>query len=200
MKEESLKPKRATFRVRHEYRPVAELLHGSWSLRDSARRDPIGAHWKCMGSLVLLAFSLEAFCQRVGPDLFKADWLKGKKVEGLGLKRKLTAIGENVGVDVDFNVAPWQGIARLYAARSGLAHAKTGIRELVDTMNYASDVDPHEVAKALAAAQWEPLINEDALDEVDQDVRSGLTMLATACGIEFPFDSGIRSMHVQAED
>lgn len=154
-----------------------------------------------MGSLVLLAFAVEAFVQTVGPAVFATDWLQGRRYERAGYRETLPKIGQRAGVSVDFTKDPWSSIDRLFKARHGLVHPKPGVREFEKPATYLRNADPRDIAYALAAESWEPLISEVALADLDADVRRAIEVLADGLGMnrEDVYESGIRSYSAKFE-
>jgi hypothetical protein len=74
-----------------------------------------------MASLVFTAFTLEAYFNHIGSQLFKS-W---PDLERLGPKEKLNIIGERLGVTIEYGKRPWQVMIHLFGFRNDIAHGKS---------------------------------------------------------------------------
>ena len=98
-----------------------ELIHGSKVLlKHSVEGKVYGSFYSRMSSLILAAFSVEAFLNHVG-NIIDEEW------EGFDKKRikdKLARINEILEIDTDFGKAPLQNIDELFKYRNMLAHGR----------------------------------------------------------------------------
>jgi hypothetical protein len=174
---------------RAPYAPWPAMRHAAASLRNTARKHPVGSNHTISAALVMTAFSVEAFIQTIGPEVLPDTWDVGEKpVERWRVLDKLKAIGKATGVAVDFGVPPWSGIKELFQARDRLAHAKPDHREFELMLTIPDGADEREVLAAALEEQFQPLHNLDRLDALAQEIDQELLTIWTAAGHdEFSF-------------
>ncbi len=105
-------------RTVHTY---AELWHGSQVLLERAEAEAKGSFWVFMSSLLLTAFTLEAYLNHIGQKLF-TSWATLEVLSPLG---KLEVVCEKLGVSFPAGQRPRQTINELFRFRNALAHGKT---------------------------------------------------------------------------
>ena len=122
-----------------------------------------------MGSLLLTAFSFEAYLNHIGPEVFEcSDVLEVLSPEG-----KLDIICESMGIVFFKDERPYQTIHELIKFRNNLAHGKT----VTVKKNTNRDVDQYldEFLAIRPLAIWEDYCTEKnatrARDDVEQILR-----------------------------
>jgi hypothetical protein len=108
-------------RMVHTY---SELWHASACVLEAGRREPRGASWQYLSSLVLTAFSFEAYLNHAGERVI-ACWEDVERLPPLG---KFKLLCEILGVDFPKGKAtrPLQTISELIEFRNTIAHGRTG--------------------------------------------------------------------------
>lgn len=181
---------RVRFVGEQHYLPFPHIHHAAASLRRLARTIEVGRYHIESSALVMTAFSVEAFCQTLGPDVLGEAWTTSsnsskRPIERSSVTDKLKAIGRAVGVPVDFGKEPWSKIVTLMAARDELAHAKhlSSVRTSIDlTLDIPDTADPYDVLKAHLRRKLFPLCDIDTLDTIAGDIDAGLLRLWEAAG------------------
>ncbi len=122
-----------------------------------------------MGSLLLTAFSFEAYLNHIGPEVFEcSDVLEVLSPEG-----KLDIICESMGIVFFKDERPYQTIHELIKFRNNLAHGKM----VTVKKNTNRDVDQYldEFLAIRPLAIWEDYCTEKnatrARDDVEQILR-----------------------------
>ena len=98
-----------------------ELIHGSKVLLKHSVEDKVhGSFYSRMSSLILAAFSVEAFLNHVG-NIIDVEW---ESFDKNPIKAKLARINKILKIDTDFGKAPLQKIDELFKYRNMLAHPR----------------------------------------------------------------------------
>ena len=90
-------------------------------LLDRAEREKKGSYHQYLACIRFTAFTLEAFLNHIGEELFESwrDDLEQTNVRG-----KIRIIADKVGLKVDWGETLWQGVAEIIAFRNKVAHGK----------------------------------------------------------------------------
>ena len=100
--------------------PYAEHWHTANSLLDRARSEKKGSYHQHLACITFVAFTLEAFLNHIGEELFKS-WVD---LEQLNVRGKINIIAERLNIDIDYGVVLWQIVPELVAFRNKVAHGK----------------------------------------------------------------------------
>ena len=168
----------------HDYRPWPELRHAAASLRKIAAEYEPGSAHTTTAALVMMAFSVEAFVQTLGPGVLKEEWTQGKRpAERWPVTQKLKEIGRKLSVRVDYGKCPWKDIKDLLEARDDLAHAKPALREASGTIEVlpGGGVAPDAFRPPLIE-RYEPFHNLDVLNRLARVIDDALLPLWVAAG------------------
>lgn len=168
----------------HDYRPWPELRHAAASLRMTAERYEPGSAYTIMAALVMMAFSVEAFIQTLGPEVLKEEWTQEEyPAERWKVTKKLKEVGRRLGVPVDYGTSPWQDIKALFEARDDLAHAKPALREASGRVEISSggEVAP-DAFRPLLNEKYQPFHNLDMLNRLAPVIDNALLSLWVAAG------------------
>jgi len=110
-------------RVNKELKLITYAEHWATAgcLLDRADREKRGSYHQYLACITFTAFTLEAFLNHIGEELFDSwrDDLEQDSVRG-----KIQIITDKVGLDVDYGVTPWQVVPELGAFRNKVAHGK----------------------------------------------------------------------------
>jgi hypothetical protein len=106
-----------------EVNTYADMWHTSRCLLDRGIENQKGCYHQFMSSLVFTAFTLEAYFNHIGPQLFQC-W---PDLERLGPKEKLNVIAERLSVKIEYSKRPWQVMKHLFEFRNDIAHGKSQI-------------------------------------------------------------------------
>jgi hypothetical protein len=150
----------------------AELWHGSDVLLQKAEADEKGSAWVLMSSLLLTAFTLEAYLNHIGQRLF-GTW---PALEVLSPMSKLDVISEKLDLSFPRANRPRQTIEQLFRFRNALAHGKTEIITAPDELRDADEyLDEYLGQRPLT--EWEKLLTsaihaKRARDDVEDVIRT----------------------------
>lgn len=166
-----------------DYWPVAELFNGSNALRKNAMADPAVSRWKLTGALLLLASSVEAFCQGVGKEVFGQDWDKRLKVERLSPIDKLSLIAERCKLKDIAGSRDGQNIALLFRARNEISHPKPKrARKYAKSVKAPSSVELTSLVDRAILWDTYEVLTDSRLNEIQLSVQTVLTDIWKALG------------------
>lgn len=186
--------------VRH-MRTYADLWHGVKFMIGIAKENELGSTYKCMSALIMLAFTVEAYANYVGPAVIGEAWEAGDKpVERFSPTAKIVAIGKNLGVEVDYGRVPWQRIREIFNVRNMLAHAKrmdvspgekiiSIPQDELGEFNFPNVASPWQrfctveyIEKALLDVESALRTIHEALDDEDYDKHGALFVMGMTIG------------------
>ena len=165
------KPPKARVSKKRDVHTYAELWHGSRVLLERAQAEPKGSKWLWMGSLLLTAFSFEAYLNHIGPKVFEC-W---DALEVLSPQGKLDIICESLGIIFLKDMRPHQTVHELIKFRNNLAHGKTVTVE----ENTHHDVDQYldEFLGLRPLAIWEGYCTEKNAIRAREDTEIVLRLI-----------------------
>lgn len=172
------------FRIQGEfpYLPWPEIRHAALSLRRVAREQERGSFHTLSAAVVMTAFSVEAFCQTLGPKLLADIWEGDKPAERWPVLKKLKAIGRATSTVVDYGRPPWNKISELFDARDRLAHAKPESGEVNRIIEVPEGIDPVDHLYGILEREFQPLHDIDKLDELSRQIDDAFLPIWVAAG------------------
>jgi hypothetical protein len=166
------KPRKVVINKQRKVHTYAELWHASDCVLNAGLKNPEGSSWQFLSSVVLMAFTFEAFLNHVGAATFEC-W--EEELERLRPWGKLQLLCEELKVSFPAGpgARPLQTIKELMKFRNTMAHGKTAELKqkpiMRTTENYAS------VYREELLAEWEHLVKtSDFAVRVREDVRAVL--------------------------
>jgi hypothetical protein len=172
-----------------EVNTYADMWHTSHCLLDKGIEDQKGCYHQFMASLVFTAFTLEAYFNHIGPQLFKC-W---SDIERLGPKEKLNIIAERLGVRIEYGKRPWQVMKNLFGFRNDIAHGKSQIIKIEETVPHRefSDVLLGERVQT----EWEKYCTQANARKAREDVEAIINELHRIGKFkpDYPFFTGNQS-------
>lgn len=169
-----------------QWKPAATLLHAARSLRQLALDHEPASHWVALSGIVMLAFSVEGFCQTYGERLFSTEEWVGvdrKGIERKPVKDKLRLIGKKVGVSVDFGQKPWSDIHALLQVRDALAHPRPMEKRVAQQFWLSHEESQTFLTKDIVQFDWEILSQPVVSEQLQTNVETALSSLLTAMGV-----------------
>lgn len=168
-------------------RTYAELWHTSSCLLKRGQENKKASFHQFMASLVFTAFSLEAYLNHIGAQIFTC-W---NDLERLSPKEKLNVIAERINVEVNYGRRPWQIMINLFGFRNDIAHGKSVTiksEEIIPLINHNED-DIHNFLRT----NWEKFCTEKNAVRAREDVNNIIETIHEASGIkgEYPFLFGM---------
>lgn len=143
---------------KRDLRTYSDLWHASGVLFERGVEEPEGSSWVFLSSLVLTAFTFEAFLNHVGPTLF-AHW---NHLDRLSPWAKFELVCEKVNVVFARGpgAPPLQTVSKLLDFRNTLAHGRSIQLESKPLIRRV-DSYQHALGEQLLS-DWEKLIQDDA--------------------------------------
>lgn len=162
-------------RTVHTY---SELWHASRCVLESGLERPKGSTWQFLSSIVLTAFSFEAYLNHVGPKTIEC-W---EHLDRLPPWSKFELLCETLGVKFEEGTGarPLQTIAKLLDFRNTMAHGRSEeIKSKPEERLADNRLDSHLGQHPLT--NWERLVqNSDFAQRARDDVEAVLTKLQEA--------------------
>jgi hypothetical protein len=118
------RPRKAQVTKKRTVHMYSELWHASACVLEAACREPRGAAWQYLSSVVLTAFTFEAYLNHAGEHAI-ACWGDIERLPPLG---KFNLLCEILKVDFpkEKTTRPLQTISELIEFRNTMAHGRTG--------------------------------------------------------------------------
>ncbi len=171
-----------------EVNTYADMWHTSHCLLDKGIEDQKGCYHQFIASLIFTAFTLEAYFNHIGPQLFKC-W---SDLERLGPKEKLNIIAERLEIKIDYGKRPWQVMKNLFGFRNDIAHGKSQIIKIAKTIPHRkfSDVRLGERVQT----EWEKYCTQTHARKAREDVEAIINELHRIGKFksDYPFFTGIQ--------
>lgn len=161
-------------RTLHTY---AELWHASDCLLEAGVKNEEGSSWQFLSSLILTAFTFEAYLNHAGAATFEC-W---SNIDQLPPRSKLQLLCEELGVKFPEGYAaqPLQTIDSLFKFRNTLAHGRS--IELQSKPLLRTTENYHAAYREELLADWESLIRDKEFAvRAREDVRAVLELIHAA--------------------
>jgi len=176
-------------------RTYAKMWNISRALLQSGKGNPQFSNHHFTASIVFTAFTLEAYLNHIGLQLFNCWGV----IEKLSPKDKLNVIIEKIGLEVNFGNRPWQVINNLFGFRNDIAHGKS--TEVVENIILNTDNLDNSIIYDLAKTKWEKYCTEKNAERARKDIYQIVILLHDTAGInEQPFNAGIQMSNVEVID
>lgn len=178
--------KDAIFEGSREVRTYVDLWHGANVLLIKTEEDQKGSYYTAMGSLLLRAFTFEAYLNHIGSQTFDF-W---KEIELLNVRQKYNVLCKRFGLNPDDSRRPYQTLQSLFNFRNAIAHGRSKILGLL-AIEVDSKSDPY---KHTPKAHWEEYCTPQNAQRAKKDVSEIIAELHKAAGLgDYPFNRGMSS-------
>ncbi|TNC85438.1 MAG: hypothetical protein CSH37_07850 [Thalassolituus sp.] len=173
-----------------EVKTFAELMHGADSMLEKALGGIEGSYYCVMSSLLLCAFSFEAYMNHLGVK-HRDLWTKEERLRVLD---KYTLLCQELGIkEPDFGRGDDQRLKQLFAYRDTMAHGETYDLELKKPVKKASD----DMSYTLKS-DWENFTSVPMAEKCLASVQGIINRMNEAAGLgEYAFASGIEVSDVE---
>lgn len=141
-----------------------------------AKDDRDGLYHEVIAALTMTAFTLEAYLNFIGP-LVKADWSERDDVE-----TKLKSLRKVLGIEADYNKAPYATARQLIGARNRLAHGKPQVTAQRSEAE-GTEAQLEAMARDLVAG-WDKAVSAEFVLQAYDDVEAIWRELLAASGID----------------
>jgi hypothetical protein len=171
--------KDAIYEGEREVRTFADLNHGADVLLDTARDREKGSYYTIMGSLLLSAFTFEAYVNHLGDKTFPF-WVQ---IEATRVLDKYAVLYKQLNISPDFGVRPYQTLQQLFRFRNAIAHGKSVLLREAKEVDASSDLHEH-----MPKAEWEDYATLANAERAREDISAIVTELHKAAGLgNYPF-------------
>ena len=175
--------KDATYEGEREVKTFVDLFHGSKVLLDKSKSQQEGSYFTTMGSLLLTAFTFEAFLNHLGHKKIKF-W---NEIDRISINSKYTVLCEEFEIKPDYSKKPYQTIKQLFRFRNSIAHGRSEVLNVNKKVSSEDDPWQHE-----PKTDWEEFCTEINADKTREDVGKIIKELNEAAGLgDYPFISGM---------
>jgi hypothetical protein len=175
--------KDAVYEGEREVRTFADLAHGSEVLIMKTKQDQKGSYYTTMSSLLLTAFTFEAYINHLGDKKIKF-W---EEIEPIKVMDKYSVLCKELGINPDFSRRPFQTLKSLFKFRNSIAHGKSKI--LKETKEVSWQDDPH-IHKP--RTEWEEYCEIGNAKRAKVDISEVIKELHKTAGLgDHPFMHGM---------
>ncbi len=141
--------KDAIYEGEREVRTFADLAHGADVLITKTEEDQKGSYYTTMSSLLLTAFTFEAYLNHLGSKTIKF-W---DDIESIKVLEKYSVLCKDLNIAPDFSQCPYQTLKTLFKFRNSIAHGKSKILKKTKAVSFQDD--PHIHAPK---TEWENIV------------------------------------------
>jgi hypothetical protein len=179
----------ATVTKERDVRIHASLWHSSHCLLKRGQEEENASFHRFMASLVFTAFTLEAYLNWLGGQLFP-HW---SYLERLKPKEKLELIADQLKVTIANGKRPWQTIKPLFGFRNDIAHGKPQTLN-IETVEPIDDLE--KKMNEIARTDWENFCTRENAERAREDIEHILKTLREAANLKDdlgPLSQGFQS-------
>ena len=165
-------------RVNKELKLITYAEHWATGgcLLDRAAQEKKGSYHQYLACITFTAFTLEAFLNHIGEELFES-WRDD--LEQINVKGKIRIISDKLGLKVDYGDTPWQVVPELVAFRNKVAHGKNE-RLFEEVMMPLNEYDEH--LNLFLKTDWQEAATMDNAERIRILVQDLCLEIWTACG------------------
>jgi hypothetical protein len=172
----SQKPSKVQVLKERTINTYSELWHGLGVLLQRSKNETLGSYWLRMSSLILTAFSFEAYLNHIGQKLF-ACWPIFEKL--VSPEDKLDIVCEKIEIDLLKGKRPRQTVRELFKFRNDLAHGRTVT--VPQKKNAICDVDLDQYFEEFfiqwPLATWEKYCSENNAVRARDDIKQIMQLI-----------------------
>ena len=175
--------KDAVFSGEREVRTFVDLSHGSDVMLMKAKETQQGSYYTAMSSLLLRAFTFEAYLNHLGEK--KTEFWS--HIEAVRVMDKYAVLCKKFSVSPDFSKRPYQTVSTLFKFRNAIAHGKSVV--LKESKDVSAGDEPY---KHMPRAEWEEYGTIDNAERAKADISAVIVELHKAAGLGgYPFIHGV---------
>lgn len=150
------------------------------------------SYYKYLSSVLFVAFSLEAFLNHVGEEIFTA-W---EEMEKLPPKSKIAVICEKLAIKLNYGILPWQIIPEIIGIRNKIAHGKNSLLKKVVIVDH----DKYdEVFQEFLTADWQKYATKDKAERALREMEKVFRIIFDKAKLkdDYLFNLGPQDEHAQ---
>jgi hypothetical protein len=169
-----------------------DLSHGADVLLQNAQSTKRGSYYTLMGSLLLRAFTFEAYVNHLGAEK-STLW---PEVETLRVMDKYSLLCKSLGLTPNFSRRPYQTLGALFRFRNSVAHGKSIVLNV--EKDVSSKDDPHD---HIPKTEWEEYVSEPNAVRAAEDISQIITEMHVVAGLgDYPFVHGVAVSSVSLKE
>jgi len=166
-----------------EVKTYFELAHGADVLIEKSEKDKKGSTYTTMGSLLLTAFTFEAYLNHLGAKKVKF-W---DEIESIRVLDKYSVLCKLFKITPNYSERPYQTIKALFKFRNFMAHGKSVILKETKEISFKGDLYEHR-----PTAEWEKYCTLENAKRAKEDIDIIITELNKKAGLgDRPFVGGL---------
>jgi len=175
--------KDAIYEGTREVRTFVDLYHGAYVLLKKSRSDKRGSYFTTMGSLLLTAFTFEAYLNHIGEKKIEF-W---KNIERIRLWEKYEALCTVLKLSPDFGKRPYQTLKLLFRFRNSIAHGRSIVLKIAEDVPLTDE--PWDYGPK---TDWEEFCTIKTAETAYEDTGKVITEIHKASGFgNSPFIGGL---------
>jgi len=174
---------KSKLKIEREVKTFWDLHHGANVLLEKTKENKEGSYYTTMSSLILIAFTFEAYLNHLGREKIK-HW---DEIDSIRVLDKYSVLCKEFEVEITKGKRPYQTIKSLFDFRNAIAHGKSQIIIYEDIVPIETNIRDIEVK-----TKWEEFCTEENAVRCIEDIETAIKELHTKSGEEgHPFTSGI---------
>ncbi|VAX19421.1 hypothetical protein MNBD_NITROSPINAE03-655 [hydrothermal vent metagenome] len=167
--------KDAVYEGAREVRAFAHLARAAKALIEKSEKDQKGSTYTTMGSLILTAFTFEAYLNHLGAE--KVEFWD--EIESISVKNKYSVMCKLFKITPDYSRRPHQTVKELFKFRNFMAHGKTELKEVVEDINWK---DEHKITPP--KTEWEEYCTLKNAKRAKEDIDKIIIELNSSAGLD----------------
>lgn len=177
--------KKVIFEGSKEIRTYYDLNHGSDALIQIAEEFPKGSYYTIMSSILLRAFTFEAYLNHLGAETFEF-W---EEVDSIRVMNKYALLCKHLKVSPDYSRQPYQTLTQLFKFRNAIAHGRSALLKETKVLHSSSSGDPYD---HIPKAAWQEYCTLKNAKRAKKDIELIIKELHQCAGLgEYAFTDGI---------
>ena len=177
------------FKCKRELKTFVDLFHGSKVLLEKSRSDQEGSFFTTMSSLLLTAFTFEAYLNHLGSNKLKI-W---EIIDRISVRDKYRVFCKEFGIEPDFSKRPYQTFKLLFDFRNQIAHGRSIMLKVSKSISIEDNPWEND-----PKASWEEFCSEKNADRAREDIELMIKKLNESGGEgDFPFIGGVTTGEIK---
>jgi len=171
------------FESEREIKTFVDLFHGSEVLLEKSKNTIEGSYYTTMSSLLLTAFTFEAYLNHLGEEKI-SFW---QEIEKVSIFNKYKILCTEFSISINLGKRPYQTFKSLFKFRNSIAHGSSQIITDKKVVSLKSDILEHE-----PKTQVEEFCTVANAIQARKDIEVMIIELNSYAGLgEFPFSSAM---------
>lgn len=184
--------KNAIFESQREIKTFVDLFHGSDVLLKHSKEIKEGGYFTIMASLLLTAFTFEAYLNHIGKENI-SFW---QEIEKVSIFNKYKILCTEFSLTVNTGARPYQTFKSLFKFRNSIAHGSSQILKEEKLISASEDILKYEPKTNI-----EEFCTEGNATKAREDIELMITELNIKIGSgDYPFTSGMSFNSITLSD